>query len=66
MGVAIAKGVLTTLGIAYKAPKAPEKEEPSGKIYRVQVGAYSVRENAEAMLKKVKAAGFQDAFIKAE
>lgn len=32
-------------------------------LYRVQVGAYSVKSNAEAMLKKVKAAGFDDAFI---
>jgi cell division septation protein DedD len=29
----------------------------------VQVGAYSKRENAEAQLKKIKAAGFTDAFI---
>ena len=34
------------------------------KLYRVQVGAYSVKANADAMLKKVKAAGFKDAFIK--
>ncbi|MGI6497572.1 MAG: N-acetylmuramoyl-L-alanine amidase [Oscillospiraceae bacterium] len=34
------------------------------KLYRVQVGAYSVKANADAMLKKVKAAGFTDAFIK--
>lgn len=64
MGVAIAKGVLTTLGIDYKAHEAPKKEETTGKIYRVQVGAYSVLENAEAMLKKVKVAGFKDAYIK--
>lgn len=32
-------------------------------IYRVQVGAYSVKENAERQLEKVKAAGFSDAFI---
>lgn len=32
-------------------------------IYRVQVGAYSVKANAENKLKKVKAAGFTDAFI---
>ena len=56
MGVAIAKGVLKTLGIAYKA------EEVSNKLYRVQVGAYSVKANAEAMQKKLKAAGF-DAII---
>lgn len=34
----------------------------SGSLYKVQVGAYSVKANAEAMMKKVKAAGF-DAFI---
>lgn len=39
-------------------------EKKPAKIYRVQVGAYSVKANAEAMLKKVKAAGFADAFIK--
>lgn len=32
-------------------------------IYRVQVGAFSDRENAEAFLKKVKADGYKDAFI---
>ena len=32
-------------------------------IYRVQVGAYSNRDNAEAMLNKLKAAGY-DAFIR--
>lgn len=34
------------------------------KYYRVQVGAYSVKANADAMLSKVKAAGFTDAFVK--
>lgn len=57
MGIAIAKGVLKTLGIAYKEPVAA-----TNKIYRVQVGAYSVKANAEAMQKKLKAAGF-DAII---
>lgn len=33
------------------------------KLYRVQVGAFSNKSNAEAYLKKVKAAGFKDAFI---
>lgn len=36
------------------------------KLYRVQIGAYSVKANADAMLKKAKAAGFTDAFIKTE
>jgi N-acetylmuramoyl-L-alanine amidase len=54
MGEAIAKGVLKTLGIEFQAE--------TGIIYRVQVGAYKVRANAEAMLKRIKEAGF-DAFI---
>ena len=39
---------------------------PPQKLFRVQVGAYSVKSNADAMLAKVKAAGFTDAFIKIE
>ena len=45
MGIAIAKGILKTLSI-------PEI------IYCVQVGAYSNKSNAEAMLKKLQAASF--------
>lgn len=51
---AVAKGVLKTLGVEYKAER--------GTLYRVQVGAYLYRENAEATMKKIKAVGF-DAFI---
>ena len=54
MGQAIAKGILKTLGVEIQAE--------TGTIYRVQVGAYKVRANAEAMLKRIKEAGF-DAFI---
>lgn len=32
-------------------------------LYRVQIGAYNVKSNAEAQLEKAKAAGFTDAFI---
>lgn len=53
MGIAIAKGVLATLGIAY----VPEKVNES-KMYRVQVGAYSVKKNAEDMKKKLIADGY--------
>jgi N-acetylmuramoyl-L-alanine amidase len=44
---------------------APSTPTPQ-KLYRVQVGAYSVKTNADAMLARVKAAGFTDAFIKIE
>jgi Negative regulator of beta-lactamase expression len=46
-------------------PPTPTPTEPK-KLYRVQVGAYAVKANADAMLKRVKAAGFTDAFIKTE
>ena len=62
---------LKKLGIAYaKAAaeylKLEEKvvEEKPQVWYRVQVGAYREKANAEAMLKKIKAAGFADAYIK--
>ncbi len=55
MGIAIAKGILKTLGIKYVPPKVQ-------KIYRVQVGAYANKANAEAMQKKLKADGY-DAII---
>ncbi|WMJ89257.1 N-acetylmuramoyl-L-alanine amidase [Anaerocolumna sp. MB42-C2] len=38
----------------------------SKKLYRVQVGAYIVKANADEMLAKVKSAGFKDAFINIE
>ena len=54
MGQAIAKGILKTLGIEIQAD--------SDTIYRVQVGAYPKKANAEAMKNKLKEAGF-DAYI---
>lgn len=39
---------------------APEPEQPAtDKLYRVQVGAFSNRENAEKMLQRLKDAGFE-------
>ena len=43
---------------------SPEAPTSPKKYYRVQLGAFSVKANADAMLKKVKAAGFTDVFIK--
>ena len=53
MGEAIAKGVLKTLGVEIQGEK---------RYYKVQVGAYLYRENAEDMQRKIKSVGF-DAFI---
>lgn len=46
--------------LAVSPPNEPKK------LYRVQVGAYSIKANAETMLARIKAAGFSDAFIKSE
>ena len=54
----LASTVTAKLG-GTKTPNTPQ----SNTLYRVQVGAYSVKANADAQLKKVKNAGFTDAFI---
>ena len=59
LGIAYAKAVAEYLGLEEKV-----QEPVAEKWYRVQVGAYKYKENAEAMLKKIKAAGFTDAYIK--
>ena len=66
---AICKGICAHYGVSYVKPDtdatapapAPESTDT---IYRVQVGAFSKKSNAEAMLKKLKAAGFTDAYIR--
>ena len=60
-GVAYAKAILEYFGIAY-VESTPSKT--TDKLYRIQLGAYGEKENADAMLAKVKSAGFKDAFIK--
>lgn len=59
-GVAYAKGILKTLGIEVKE----NQPEPSqSKLFRVQIGAFKEKSNAENYLKKAKECGFSDAFI---
>lgn len=42
----------------------PEPEKPSGGLYRVQTGAFKAKANADAMLAKVKAKGFDTYMVK--
>lgn len=60
-GVAYAKAILEYLGIDYKEPA---KSKTSDKLYCVQIGACKEKKNADNLLKKAKAAGFTNAFIK--
>ena len=64
IGEAICRGICNHYGVTYKEKEKP-KAEVKGKLYRVQVGAYGVKANAEAMLAKLKKAGF-DGYIKEE
>ncbi|WP_026478160.1 N-acetylmuramoyl-L-alanine amidase [Alkaliphilus transvaalensis] len=49
-----------------KALEGNQQPNPSTsqKLYRVQIGAYSVKANAEAQLERAKKVGFTDAFIR--
>ena len=58
-GVAYAKAILEYLGIAYNTKSETVTE---GKIYRVQVGAFRVVENAEKLRAELKSKGY-DAII---
>ena len=62
IGEAIAKGLCKYLGVKYVPAKqeTPKPAEPAqgDTLYRVQVGAFAVRANAEKMLDRLKKAGF--------
>ena len=61
---AIVKGLCSYYGVQYAAPSAQKPPDPvsSCTLYRVQVGTFGVRANAESLRDKLKAAGY-DAFI---
>lgn len=62
---AIAKGILKYLGINYKPVKKPSNNSNSKELYKVQVGAFSNKANAEKLEQELKNKGY-DAFIKKE
>lgn len=60
---AIAKAILVQVGVDYIEPSAPTQAESGQTLYRVMAGSYSVRENAEKQVEKLKAAGFDAAIM---
>lgn len=62
LGIAYAEAAAQYLGLEKKA--APEPETTV--LYRVQVGAYANRDNAEAMRQKLAAAGFDGILVAVE
>lgn len=68
IGEAIAKGLCKYLGVTFvpaqtQKPAEDTKADAEQVLYRVQVGAFAVRANAEKMLQRLKDAGF-DGFIR--
>lgn len=60
MAYATMEGIAKVAGLKRKA-----QQETSGTIYRVQLGAFKNKANAEKLLADLKAKGYADAFIKA-
>lgn len=63
-GIAIAKGVLKTLGIADNVVRPSTPSKPAQTIYRVQVGAYTNRSNAVKLAKKLNSIGYKTLIVK--
>lgn len=59
-GKAYAKGILKTLGVEIKQNSDQVK---SDRLFRVQVGAFANKSNAENLVKKLRDQGYSDAFI---
>lgn len=60
-GVAYAKAILEYFGIEYKAAN---NIQASNELYRVQLGAYANKANAEAMVQKLEMAGYKAIIVK--
>lgn len=69
LGIAYAEAAAEFLALPKKvvAPAPTPADPAAGNVlYRVQVGAYGIKENAEAMQKKLAAAGFNGIIVKVE
>lgn len=69
LGEAIAKGICNYYGVTYKAPVTQTTKPASTAkktVYRVQVGSYSVKANADALADMLKKQGYQPIVVKAE
>lgn len=67
-GITGQKATQTEDGALDEESTSPWAETPTGneeKMYRVQVGAYSVKENAEAMKKKLESSGIDAVIVSA-
>lgn len=66
MGYAAMEAIAQVKGLNKKAPTVTQNTAATtGKIFRVQCGAFSKPENAESLAKKLKAAGFDAIIVEA-
>ena len=63
IGETIARGICDYFGVKFVEKPKPVEPEKKDVLYRVQIGAYKVKANAEKRQAEAKAAGFTDAFI---
>lgn len=61
IGEAICDGICNHYGVEYikATDDAPGEPESNGEYYRVQLGAFAVRENAEVLATKLEALGYE-------
>ena len=61
---AVVKGVCKGFGVNYSGLQSTSQPQQNlGKLYKVQIGSFSNKANAENMLQKAKTAGFVDAYV---
>jgi len=60
---ALAKAILSQLGIDYIEPSLPTQPGSGQTLYRVMAGSYGIRENAENQVQKLKRVGFDAAIM---
>ena len=63
IGEAIALGICNYMNVPFVEPPDDEPEKPEETLYYVQIGAFKVKANAEAYMRKAIADGY-NAFIK--
>ena len=61
--IAITKGILNFYSMTYVSERVTDEVVATGKLYRVQVGAYSYKENAVNMQKKLEGLGIQSIIV---
>lgn len=55
----LARGILQAAGVDASAPEKPATPNTSGKLYRVQLGAFSIKSNAEKFAGELRSKGYK-------